>query len=169
MYLNFFENHLSYISNFNAYTTQFQCKTCHRHFSIIKHVKRHQRTCTGKTKRKFPGGFYSNPKSVFDKLDQFGIYVEEKDRFYEWFIVYDFEFILVPMKIKNNDNLEYTEHHVPISVSICSNVNEYTAPHCIIEPNADDLVKKMVTYMLTIAKNATELTRTKFSNVFEAL
>lgn len=122
-----------------------------------------------KHKRKFPGGFYSNPQSVFDKLDQFGIYAEEKDRFYVWFLVYDFEYILVPIKIKNTDNLEYTEHHVPISVSICSNVNEYTAPHCIIEPNADDLVKKMVTYMLTIAKNATELTRTKFSNVFEAL
>lgn len=130
MYLYFFENHLSYISNFNAYTTQFRCKTCHRHFSIIKHVKRHQRTCTGKTKRKIPGGFYSNPKSVFDKLDQFGIYVEDKDRLYEWFLVYDFEFILVPMKIKNNDNLEYTKHHVPISVSICSNVNEHRATLC---------------------------------------
>lgn len=44
-----------------------------------------------------------------------------------------------------------------------------TEPHCIIEPNADDLVKKMVTYMLTIAKNATELTKTKFSDVFETL
>lgn len=140
-----------------------------RHFSIIKHMKRHLRTCTRKTKRKFPGGFYSNPQSVFHILDQFGIYVEEKDRLYKWFLVNDFESTLVPMKIKNTDNLEYTEHHVPISVSICSNVNEYTAPHCIIEPNADDLVKKMVTYMLTIAKNATELTRTKFSNVFEAL
>lgn len=60
-------------------------------------MKRHQRTCTGKTKRKFPGGFYSNPQSVFDKLDQFGIYVEEKDRLYEWFLVNDFESILVPL------------------------------------------------------------------------
>lgn len=80
-----------------------------------------------KHKRKFPGGFYSNPQSVFDKLDQFGIYAEEKDRFYVWFLVYDFEYILVPIKIKNTDNLEYTKHHVPISVSICSNVNEHRA------------------------------------------
>lgn len=141
MYLYFFENHLSYISNFNAYTTQFRCKTCHRHFSIMK---RHQWTCTGKTKRKIPGGFYSNSKSVFDKLDQFGIYVEDKDRLYEWFLVYDFEFILLPMKIKNNDNLEYTEHHVPISITICSNVNKHTESHYIFEQNADDLVQKMV-------------------------
>lgn len=60
--------------------------------------------------------------------------MEEKGRLYEWFLVYDFESMLVPMKIKNTDNLEYTEHHVPISVSICTNVNEYTEPHCIVEP-----------------------------------
>lgn len=68
-----------------------------RHFSIIKDMKRHLRTCTRKTKRKFPGGFYSNPQSVFHILDQFGIYVEEKDRLYEWFLVNDFESILVPL------------------------------------------------------------------------
>lgn len=75
----------------------------------------------------FPVGFILTHNRYFIKLDQFGIYAEEKDRFYVWFLVYDFEYILVPIKIKNTDILEYTKHHVPISVSICSNVNEHRA------------------------------------------
>lgn len=87
--LNLYEHHLSYISNFNCYAKKFLCKTCHRHFKYLSNMKRHQRVCTGKTKRRFQGGFHYSPRSVFDKLDQFGISVPENERIYEWFLVYD--------------------------------------------------------------------------------
>lgn len=156
MHLNLYEHHLSYISNFNSYAQKFLCKTCRRHFRYLTNMKRHQRVCTGKTKRKFQGGFHYSPSTVFDKLEQFGVSVPENERIYEWFLVYDFESMLVPMNVQSSCNHQYTENHVPISVSICSNVDGYTEPHCIIEPDINALVKNMLECMTTIASRAAE-------------
>lgn len=170
IYLNIFEHHLSYITKFDTYAKKFQCKTCHRHFGHLKNLKKHQRVCKMKTKRQFPGGFYSTPNTIFDKLEQYGITVNPSDRLYEWFLVYDFESMLVPTDAgQNSASLQYTEQHVPVSVSVCSNVEDHTEPLCIVESNIDSLVEKMVEYMSTIAQKATELTKEKLSDVFSAL
>lgn len=75
MHLNLYEHHLSYISNFSTYARKFLCKTCRRHFKYLTNMKRHQRVCTGQTKRKFYRGFHYSPSTVFDKLEQFGVSV----------------------------------------------------------------------------------------------
>lgn len=103
-------------------------------------------------------------------MEQNGITVNPSDRLYEWFLVYDFESMLVPTDAgQNSASLQYTEQHVPVSVSVCSNVEDHTEPLCIVESNIDSLVEKMVEYMSTIAQKATELTKEKFSDVFSAL
>lgn len=94
LHLNLFENHLSYIKNLPGYTKKYQCATCDRHFPRLDSMKRHQKICKGQTKYRFPGGFYSTPRTIFDKLEQNGIVVPEEDRLFEWFLVYDFEAIL---------------------------------------------------------------------------
>lgn len=124
--------------------------------------------CTKRTKKQFQGGFYSTTDTVFDKLEQHGISVNANERFYEWFLVYEFESMLVPNNSQSSVNLQYTEQHVPISVSVCSNVDDHTEPRCIVKSNVDSLVEKMLDYMLTIARKA-ELTKEKFSDVFAAL
>lgn len=94
-------------------------------------MKRHQVKCTGQTKYKFPGGFHSYPKTVFDKCEEHGIHVE--DRLFKWFIVYDFEDMLVPIRESNSAKLTWMQRHVPISVSVCSNVDGstlYRRPRC---------------------------------------
>lgn len=95
-------------------------------------MKRHQRACTGRTKRQFPGGFYSTPNTIFDKLEQYGITVNPSDRLYGWFLVYDFESMLIPISGQDSAYLQYKEQHVPISVSVCLNVNDHTEPRCIV-------------------------------------
>lgn len=116
--------------------------------------------CTKRTKKQFQGGFYSTTDTVFDKLEQHGISVNANERFYEWFLEYDFESMLVPINSQSSVNLQYTEQHVPISVSVCSNVDDRTEPRCIVKSNVDSLVEKMLDYMLT---------KEKFSDVFAAL
>lgn len=120
-------------------------------------------------KETIQGGFYSTTDTVFDKLEQHGISVNANERFYEWFLVYDFESMLVPNNSQSSVNLQYTEQHVPISLSVCSNVDDHTEPRCIVKSNVDSLVEKMLDYMLTIARKAAELTKEKFSDVFAAL
>jgi hypothetical protein len=79
----------------------------------------------------FKGGFYSNPKTIFDKLEEQGIHVQE--RLFKWFIVYDFEAMLIPIQESNSEKLTWTQRHDPVSV--CSNVPDFTEPHCIVEPD----------------------------------
>lgn len=61
--------------------------------------------CTKRTKKQVQGGFYSTPDTVFDKLEQHGISVNANERFYEWFLVYDFESMLVPINSQSSVNL----------------------------------------------------------------
>jgi hypothetical protein len=61
-------------------------------------MKRRQLNCKGQTKYVFRCGFYSNPKTVFDRLEEQGINIPAVDRLFKWFIVYDFESMLVPIQ-----------------------------------------------------------------------
>jgi hypothetical protein len=131
MHLNLYEHHLSDISNFNAYATKYQCQTCERHFSHVNSMQRHQRICKGKTVHEFLGGFYTAPKTIFDKLEGYDVYVQVKDLLFPWFLIYDFEAMLVPVQC---EKLSWTAQYQPVSVSICSNVNGFTSPHCIVTP-----------------------------------
>ena len=84
MHLNMFGHHLSYITNLPAYTQKYVCGTCDRHFRRHGNMQRHQKICTGQTKYVFRGGFYSNPKTVFDRLEEQGIFITETDRLFQW-------------------------------------------------------------------------------------
>jgi hypothetical protein len=125
-------------------------------------MKRHQLKCTGQTVYNFKGGFHSNPKTIFDKLEEQGIHVQ--DRVYPWFVVYDFEAMLVPIKESNSAKLTWTQRHEPISVSVYSNIDGFTEPHCIVESNVETLVRKMVEYLRSY-----ELAQQKFADAFAQL
>jgi hypothetical protein len=130
-------------------------------------MKRHQLKCTGQIVYNFKGGFHSKPKTIFDKLEEPGIHVQY--RVYPWFVVYDFEVMLVPIRESNSTKLTWTQRHEPISVSVCSNVDGFTEPHCIVEPEVETLVRKMVEYMTRFALRSYELAQQKFADAFAQL
>ena len=169
MNLNMFEYHLSYITNLNAYASKYQCRTCERHFSTIGNMYKHQRICKDQTVHEFPGGYYTAPLTIFDVLEFYDISVPEHQRLFPWFLVYDFEAMLLPVENEGSDKLAWTAKHVPISVSICSNVDGYITPHCIVDLSTDSLVAAMVQYMKKIAERGEELARIKFKDVFDEL
>ena len=72
--------------------------------------------------------------------------------------MYDFEAILYQVQGQRSDKVEWTHEHAPISVSIASNVPDFQDPHCIVDSNADDLVKGMVEYMECFAEKVKGLT-----------
>ena len=169
LHLKLFENHLSYINNLPGYNRQYECATCDRHFPRLSNMKRHQKIYKGQTKYRFPGGFYSTPKTIFDQLEQHGIAVPEEDRGFEWFLVYDFEAILQKSREPSSDKLKWTHQHILISVSSCSNVIDYTELRCIIDSEVDSLIRQIVDYMTQIGHKFYQLALDKFAFVFEAL
>ena len=167
MHLNLFDKHLSYISNLNACTQKYQCPSCQMHFKFVHNMNRHSRTCQGRTKHQFPGGFYSPPKTIFDKLEEHDIVIPAEERIFPWFLVFDFEAMLTSAQVSNSEKLVWTAEHVPISVSICSNVDGFQTPYCIVDPNTNELVAQMVQYMTSISDKSYALAKTKFAEAFE--
>ena len=169
MHMNLFDKHLSYISNLNAYTQKYQCPACQMHFKYVQNMRRHRQKCQGRTKHQFPGGFYSSPKTIFDKLEEHGIIVPAEDRIFPWFLVFDFEAMLISTQEPKSEKLIWAAEHVPISVSICSNVDGFQTPFCIVDPNTNDLVAQMVRYMTKISDKSYELAKAKFGEAFKML
>jgi len=165
IYLNLYESHLSYITDIELYCQKFECPNCNKHFKYRSRCFKHMQTCNLGTTYHFPGGYYNAQKSVFDKLELHGISVPEEDRYFNYFIVYDLEACLKPLTTEGEKNTIMTEEHIPISVSICSNVDGYTEPHCIVNPDPEQLVREMIVYMTSIQSSAQSLIHEKLSYV----
>ena len=95
---------------------------------------------------------YTGEKSVFEEIEQFGILVPGSDRTYPWFAVYDFEAILKQIQEQKSEKLVWLQKHEAISVSVCSNATGYTDSHCIINPDLDELIAGMLSYLMAISK-----------------
>ena len=161
LYLNLFSNHLSYIKYFDNYANSFRCNQCNKCFDEERRLTTHMKTaCTyGIQRRIFKGGEYKAEMSIFDKLRSKNIKVP-KDSFHELFICYDFETIIT-------DNI-----HEPISVSVCSNIDNFTKPKCFVRNKnmtVQELVDKFVTHLILVSNRARELLKIKFKKIIEQI
>ena len=69
----------------------------------------------------------------YEQLKEQGIEVPERLKYYPYWATYDIEVMLVSQQdLNNTEKLEWAQKHVPPSVSICSNVPEFTEPVCSI-------------------------------------
>lgn len=83
---------------------------------------------------------------------------------------FDFEAILRPEENTPLDRkLQWQAEHVPISVSVCSNVEHFTEPMCFVNEDPDQLIQLMVTYMEEIAEHCKSLAQNKLGGVIQNL
>ena len=169
VYLDMQDGHLSYIKNFDSYAKRYQCPTCSRMFKRFPVLKKHLRHCSKLTKLKFPGGFYQAKQTVFDELEKFGIFVAGEDRFFPYFITYDFESILQRQQNRGTNKLRWDEKHIPISVGVGSNVPGHEKGVCFVNADLDELLDEMLTEMHKIAKKVKHIQKIKFEHVIDRL
>ena len=167
VYLDMQDGHLSYVQNLESYAKRYQCPTCSRIFKNFTHLKRHLHRCSKVTKLKFPGGFYQSKQTIFDELEKFNIHVAQADRFYPYFITYDFESVLQKQDGLGTAKLLWEEKHVPISVGVGSNVPGHKKGVCFVNADLDALLDEMLTKMHEIARKAKSIQKTKFEHVFD--
>merc|ERR1711860_65569 len=96
------------------YSHSYQCSKCDKLFKNLYHLHRHKSTCTGDVIYKYPGGVYHTPQTIFELLEDEGIYVSE--RYYPYRATYDIEVMLQPTEKSRSDKLEWTNQHVLLSV-----------------------------------------------------
>jgi hypothetical protein len=150
--VNLYENHISYISDFQNYVKKFQCSFCFKMINRKDNWRRHENSCETKRTLVFVGGFHKSNFNIFEQLEYFGINVDIEKRFFKYFIVYDMESILKPLKDESTEKIIWTHEHQPISVSICSNYEGFRKPHCIVNPDMHILVKEMIDYIKSVVQ-----------------
>ena len=100
---------------------------------------------------------------------KYDVYIREDDRTFPWFICYEFEALLTQVNERATDMLEWNQKHEPVSVSVCSNMEGFTDPVCIVDGNQDELVRKMVEVMSEIALRVYELAEEKWGWVLDTI
>lgn len=165
LYLNLYNKHFSYINDFNKYSRSYCCSKCRKIFNHHGNFKRHMLSCDASTKELYTNGVFRLPETIFEQLERQGINIPSQLRFYEHMVTFDVECTLSrDIDISNTDKVNYSFKHELASISICSNVKDYTKPVCIISDGCPrKLVKKFIEYLTKVAKNVAELQYKKFS------
>ena len=120
----------------------------------------------------FPGGAYKVPQTIFDLLEDEGIVVPEELKYFPYRATFDFEcyFKKENKHPRNTAKLTWKAEHVPLSVSVCSNVPGYDQPKCFVSSgNTREMLKQFIDYLVEISQESYSLLLDRFSDVFDQI
>ena len=172
MTLNLYETHFSYIRDINMYCHSYRCSRCGE--SLWKYpslLQRHELTCEGGIRRVYKGGVYRPPASIFERLDDEGIIVSPVLRYFPYRATFDFECYFSDERLPvNSDKLQWSARHVPLSVSVASNVPGYEPAQCYVtDGDSDKLVADMMDHLTATSDAAYESLLPLYADVLEEL
>ena len=120
-----YNNHIYYMSNFNTVFQAFCCPNWDTFFSRAFSLERHLTTCSERIKNINPKNVHQIQETLFYKLDSFGIKYTGRQKLFTNLAKFDFELIGVQEEsFKDTKTATWIGRHVPISVSISSNLAE---------------------------------------------
>ncbi|XP_071805255.1 uncharacterized protein [Asterias amurensis] len=173
MYLNLFKRHFSYIKDFNLYSNTFCCTNtwCQRVFRRSNGLKIHMAKCSKNIKHRFPGSVYRPAPSIFDRLLDENISVPAEDRCFPHRATFRFEiFPDTSEKTEKTTKTRVEYKHIPLSVSVLSNVQGFEEPKCFISKgDPQQLVNEMIEYLYKISEASYKFLMEKFQLVFKEL
>ena len=155
MYLNLYEAHFSYIKDIRMYSHSYKCSKCEQAlWKSSWELHRHERTCEAGVNRIYKGGVYRPPGSIFERLDDEGIIASPVLRYFPYRATFDFECYFSDERLPvNSDTLQWSARHVPLSVSVASNVPGYEPAQCYVtDGDSDKLVADMMDHLTAIRR-----------------
>ena len=169
MKLNLYGNHFSYIKNMEKFSKCYECARCAKIFKRCFNLQRHEVTCDARVKFVYPGGVYTPPKSIYNKLEEEGVEVGEDWKYSKYFATFDIE-VFYPRSTTlpaKRPKLQYTAEHALLSVSVASNVPTLQEPKCLIvggpsEEDAHETVNQLISYLNKISDTAYQLEQKRY-------
>ena len=138
-----YNRHICYVDNISAFFIAFRCPTCETFFQKTGNLQCHLVRCSERVKHIYPKNVYQLRETLFDKLDSFDIQYTDDQNFFINLAVFDFESICIPEeKFKNTETTTWIGKHVPLSVSISSNL--IAKPIFLCNSNPRDLVESFI-------------------------
>ena len=149
-----YENHISWTADINKFLKKFRCYLCDHFFDRSNNLMVHLRNCSKNTQHRYPSGAYQLAETIFDRLEDVNIMVPQELRLFSHLIVFDFEPKTVPDNtLRNTDLTSWIRKHVPISVSIASNLLK--DPIFICNEDPYQLIRDFVSSLTNIAEKST--------------
>ena len=172
IYLNLHKTHFSLIHDIKAYSHSYKCSKCEH--SLLKYpawLERHELTCDAGVRHVYKGGVYHTTPSVFQRLDDEGITVADTLRFYPYRATCDFECFFDGEALPaSSDRVKWIARHVPLSVSVASNVPGHEPPRCYVtDGDSDKLVGTMMRGLSAISDTAFDMLIPSYDNVLNEL
>ena len=156
--------HICYVENINALFKAFRCSTCDTYFQKTGNLERHLVRCSERLKHIYPKNVYQLQETLFDKLDSFDIQYTDYQKLFNILAVFDFESICIPEgKFKNTETTTWIGKHVPISVSISSNL--IAKPKFLCNTNPRDLVESFIDTVAGLATKSKAQMKLNFLEV----
>ena len=105
--------------------------------------------------------------SVFQRLDDEGIIVADTLRFYPYRATFDFECFFDGENLPtDSDRVQWIARHVPLSVSVASNVPGHETPRCYVtDGDSDKLVGAMMSGLSAVRNAAFDMLIPSYDNV----
>ena len=131
-----YNNHIFYVNNINAVFQSFRCPNCDTFFNRTFNLERNLTTCSERVKNVYPKNVYQTQETLFDKLNSFGIEYTHEQILFKNLAIFDFESICVQKEsFKDTDTTKWIGRHIPISVSISSNLVKEPIFLCNSDPH----------------------------------
>ena len=128
-------NHICYVSNINAVFQAFRCPNCDTFFNRTFNLERRLTTCSERVKKVYPRNVYQIQETQ-DKLDFFVIKYTSEQILFKNLTIFDVESICVQKEtFRDTNKTTWIGKHVPISVSISSNLVEEPIFLCNSDPH----------------------------------
>ena len=149
------------MNNLNAVFQSFRCPNCDTFFNRTFNLERNSTICSERVKKVYPRKVYQIRETFFDKLDSFGIkYTSEQKRFKN-LAIFEIESICFQEEtFRDTNTTTWIGKHVPIFVSIPSNLVEEPIFLCNSDPH------HLVAPFIGAFENLASQSKAKMKNFF---
>ena len=163
-----YNNHICYVSNMNSLFKFFCCSTCDTFFSKTGNLERHLITCSERVKHIYPKNVHWFRRTLFEMLVSFNIPYREDQKLFRNLAVFDFESICVKEETyKETETSKWVGKHVPISVSVSSNLILEPIFFCNSDPR--HLISSFISILEGLATQSEAQINIKFIEVETAI
>ena len=163
-----YNNHICNVNNINALFKAFRCTTCDTFFPKAGNLERHLVTCSDRDSHIYPKIIYELRETLLEKLDAFNIPYENEQKMFKNLAIFDFESIFVKEdSYKQTETTTWIGKHVPISVSISSNL--IPEPIFLCNANPHHLILSFITAPEGLATQSKAQMKSNFIDVETAI
>lgn len=168
VYLLADKNHVCYINNAESLMKTFQCDKCEKLIDGCWALTRHKATCNPDVEQCLATDRVVAPYENKIKKMSMKYGLKCADYYLPYFICFDYEALLVPIKDERDGKLQFTTEHRPVSCSLASNIPDVGVKFfCLLDYNGNynTMNKAIVQYAISLAEKATAIYREKFADL----